>query len=93
MESAMTLNMPASPVRSAAVATQQMPLTFLRAGEEAHVVKVRGKGDVHHHLESLGFVPGTPLRVVSEHGGNLIIEVKGSQIALDRSAASKVITG
>ncbi len=93
MESTMTLNMPASSARNAAVATQQMPLTFLRAGEEARVVKVRGKGDVHHHLENLGFVPGAALRVVSEHGGNLIIEVKGSQIALDRSAASKVITG
>ena len=74
------------------VTRQQMPLTFLRAGEEARVLKVRGNDELHHHLENLGFVPGAPLRVVSEHGGNVIIEIKGAQIALDKAAASKVIT-
>lgn len=69
-----------------------MPLTFLRVGEGATVLKVRGSGDMHHHLENLGFVPGTPLLVVSEQSGNMIIEIKGAQIALDKSAASKVIT-
>lgn len=74
------------------VARQQMPLTFMRAGEEARVLKVRGNDELHHHLENLGFVPGTSLRVVSEHGGSVIIEIKGAQIALDKAAASKVIT-
>ena len=74
------------------VTRQQMPLTFLRAGEEARVLKVRGNDELHHHLENLGFVPGAPLRVVSEHGGSVIIEIKGAQIALDKAAASKVIT-
>lgn len=74
------------------VTRQQMPLTFLRAGEEARVLKVRGNDELHHHLENLGFVPGASLRVVSEHGGSVIIEIKGAQIALDKAAASKVIT-
>lgn len=71
---------------------KQMPLTFLKAGESAKVLKVRGSGDMHHHLENLGFVACAPLRVVSEQGGNMIIEIKGTQIALDRTAASKVVT-
>ena len=71
---------------------QQMPLTFLKSGEEARVLKVRGKGDVHHHLENLGFVVGAPLKVVTEQNGNIIVEIKGAQVALDRSAASKIIT-
>ncbi len=71
---------------------QQMPLTFLRSGECARVLKVRGKGDVHHHLENLGFVAGAPIRVVAEQSGNIIVEVKGAQVALDKSAASKIIT-
>lgn len=71
---------------------QQMPLTFLRSGESARVLKVRGKGDVHHHLENLGFVSGAPLRVVDKQSGNIIVEVKGAQVALDKSAASKIIT-
>lgn len=70
---------------------QQMPLTFLKAGERARVIKVRGKDEVHHHLENLGFVVGAPVRVITEQGGNLIVEVKGAQVALDRSAAQKII--
>ena len=70
----------------------QMPLTFLRSGDAARVAKVRGRGEVHHHLENLGFVEGASVRVVSEQGGNLIVEVKGAQVALDRTVASKIIT-
>ena len=68
-----------------------MPLTFLRGGDEARVVRVRGKGDVHHHLENLGFVEGASLTVVSEQAGNFIVQIKGASVALDRSIASKVI--
>lgn len=93
MESVMTMQTLAQNQKVATqVRRQQMPLTFLRQGEEACVLKVRGNDDMHHHLENLGFVPGAPLRIVSEQGGNLIVEIKGAQIALDRSAASKVIT-
>ena len=70
----------------------QMPLTFLRSGDAARVAKVRGRGEVHHHLENLGFVVGAVVRVVSEQAGNYIVEVKGAQVALDRSVASKIIT-
>ena len=73
-------------------AMPQMPLTFLRSGDAARVAKVRGRGDVHHHLENLGFVEGAVVRVVSEQAGNYIVEVKGAQVALDRSVASKIIT-
>ena len=70
----------------------QMPLTFLRSGDAARVAKVRGRGEVHHHLENLGFVEGAAVHVVSEQAGNLIVEVKGAQVALDKQTASKVIT-
>ena len=93
MESVMTIDRPMTESGHAALASrQQMPLTFLKAGESANVLKVRGSGDMHHHLENLGFVPGAPFRVVSEQSGNMIIEIKGAQIALDKTAASKVIT-
>ena len=76
---------------AAGPARQAMPLTFLRQGDEARGVRVRGKGDVHHHLENLGFVEGASLTVVSEQAGNVIVQVKGASVALDRSIASKVI--
>lgn len=74
------------------VGHQQMPLTFLREGETASVLKVRGTDEVHHHLENLGFVPGAQIKVVTEQSGNFIVQVKGSQVALDKSVASKIIT-
>lgn len=67
------------------------PLTFLRRGDAAQVVRVRGKGDVHHHLENLGFVEGARVSVVSEQAGNFIVEIKGASVALDKSVAAKII--
>lgn len=93
MESVMTIDRAMTGSEHAAQSRhQQMPLAFLKAGESANVLKVRGSVEMHHHLENLGFVAGAPLRVVSEQGGNMIIEIKGAQIALDRTAASKVVT-
>lgn len=74
------------------ISCQQLPLSFLKTGARAKVAKVRGKGDVHHHLENLGFVEGADVHVVSEQAGNLIVEVKGAHVALDKSIASKIVT-
>ena len=93
MESVVTRYGGASEAAAApGVGRQQRRLAVLRQGERARVLKVRGTDELHHHLENLGFVPGAGLRVVSEQGGNVIVEIKGAQIALDRAAASKVIT-
>lgn len=70
---------------------QQLPLTFLRNGERARVLKVRGNAEVRHHLENLGFVPGSEISVVTQQAGNYIVEIRGTQVALDRSVASKII--
>lgn len=76
---------------SASSSCQPMPLAFLRCGDVAKVVRVRGKGEVHHHLENLGFVEGASVSVVSEQAGNFIVQVKGANVALDPSVASKII--
>ena len=70
-----------------------LALALVVPGATVNVLKVRGKGDLHHHLENLGFVEGASVRVVSENAGSLIVEVKGAQIALDKQAALKIITG
>ena len=93
MESAMTMEaLVSKPANRSGVTRQQMPLSFLNQGEEACVLKVRGNDELHHHLENLGFVPGATLRVMSKQGGNVIVEIKGAQIALDKTVAAKVIT-
>ena len=38
----------------------------------------------------LGFVLGTEVRIVSEVSGNLIVQVRDSRVALDRSMAGRI---
>ena len=99
MQNVMTMNKPMSDTFTSANATvtsgrpaQTMPLSFQKDGSEVEVVKVRGNHDLHHHLHNLGFVEGAKVRVVSEQAGNLILEVKGARIAIDKTAASKIMT-
>ena len=99
MQNVMTMNTPMSDSFTSAGATvmnarptQAMPLSFQKDGDVVEVVKVRGNHEIHHHLHNLGFVEGAKVRVVSEQGGNLIVEVKGARIAIDKTAASKIMT-
>lgn len=68
-----------------------MPLTMAKAGETAAIRKITGKDEVRQHLAELGFVVDSDVTVVSEMGGNLIVQVRGSRIALDRSMASRIL--
>ena len=68
-----------------------LPLTLAQAGEETIVRKVGGSPEVRQHLENLGFVPGGTVIVVSEIGGNVIVNVKESRIAISREMAQKIM--
>lgn len=92
MNEAMVQGKVNSSMEKAHVSRIQMPLSFLKAGESARVAKVRDKGEMHHHLETLGFVDGAEISVVCENGGNLIVEVKGAQVAINKQVAAKIIT-
>ena len=86
MSNAMVMESAVCRASSVGASCQPMPLTFLRRGDAAQVVRVRGKGDVH-----LGFVEGAKVSVVSEQAGNFIVEIKGASVALDKSVAAKII--
>ena len=94
MHSVMTAGLSAQGAQGVSTASQrhQMPLSFLKSGETATIAKVRGKGDLHHHLENLGFVEGARVTVTAEAAGDLIVEVKGTQVALNKQIASRIIT-
>lgn len=68
-----------------------MPLTMAKAGEENSIKKVGGKAEVRQFLENLGFVAGSSVTVITEIGGNLIVSVKDSRIAINREMASKIM--
>ena len=68
-----------------------IPLSFAPEGEENVIISVGGKPEVRQHLETLGFVPGGKVTVVSTINGNLIVNVKESRIAVDRTLANKIM--
>lgn len=68
-----------------------MPLGMANVGDVNIIKKITGRDDVRQHLAELGFVVGGEVRVVSELGGNLILSVKDSRIALDKTMAMRIM--
>ena len=68
-----------------------MPLGMAQVGETNIIRKITGRDEVRQHLEEIGFVVGEEVRVVSELGGNLILSVKDSRVALDKSMAMRIL--
>lgn len=68
-----------------------MPLTLAAIGEENIIKKIGGKPEVRKHLEDLGFVAGGSVRVINTLGGNVIVNVKESRIAISREMAQKIM--
>lgn len=68
-----------------------MPLTMAKPGETVVIRKITGKDEVRQHLAELGFVVDSPVTVVSEISGNLILQVKDGRIALDKTMANRVM--
>ena len=68
-----------------------MPLGMAQVGETNIIRKITGRDEVRQHLAEIGFVVGEEVRVVSELGGNLILSVKDSRVALDRTMANRVM--
>ncbi|MBQ6398176.1 MAG: ferrous iron transport protein A [Oscillospiraceae bacterium] len=68
-----------------------MPLTLTNDGEEAIIRHIGGSPDVKRHLEDLGFVPGENVRIISRIGGNVIVVVKETRLAIDQAMAAKIM--
>ena len=68
-----------------------MPLGMANVGDVNIIKQINGRDDVRQHLAELGFVPGAEVSVVSELGGNLILSVKDSRIALDKTMAMRIM--
>lgn len=64
-----------------------------QGGRDRHHQKITGKDEVRQHLAELGFVVGSTITVVNEIAGNLILQVKESRIALDKTMANRIMIG
>lgn len=67
-----------------------IPLSMAKPGETVTIRKIAGGDEVRQHLAQLGFVADGMVTVVSELAGNLILQVKDSRVALDRTMAGKI---
>ena len=67
-----------------------LPLAFTNAGDYVEVVRVGGNDEAKQHLSDLGFVPGAYVTVISAHGGDIIVNVKDSRLAITREMAQKI---
>lgn len=70
-----------------------MPLTMAKVGDTVTIQKITGKDEVRLHLAELGFVVGSQVTVVNEIAGNLIVQVKESRLALDKTMANRIMIG
>ena len=68
-----------------------MPLTMARPGETVVIRKITGRDEVRQHLAELGFVVDESVTVISEMAGNLILQVKDSRVAVDRTLANRIM--
>ena len=68
-----------------------MPLTLASADTVNIIRRVGGSPEVKKHLENLGFVAGGSVRIVSRLGGNVIVNVKESRVAISEEMARKIM--
>ena len=70
---------------------KMMPLTLAEVGEVNIIRKIGGRPEVRTHLENLGFVAGGAVTVINTIGGNVIVNVKESRIAISEEMARKIM--
>ncbi|MDR2044779.1 MAG: ferrous iron transport protein A [Clostridium sp.] len=68
-----------------------MPLTMAKMGEANSIKRIGGQPQTRQFLENLGFVPGSPVTIVTKNGGNVIVNIKESRVAISREMADKIM--
>lgn len=68
-----------------------MPLTMVNTGQTVGIRRINGTDAVRQHLTELGFIVGDDVTVISNIGGNLIVQVKDARIALDAKMANRIM--
>ncbi len=68
-----------------------MPLTMASVGEANTIRKVGGNEETKRFLENLGFIAGAEITVVSAIGGNVIVNIKDSRVAINQDMARHIM--
>ena len=68
-----------------------LPLTYVKTGDYAKVIKVGGRPDAKKHLADLGFVDGAVMNIISSHDGDIILNIKNSRLAVTKEMSEKIM--
>lgn len=68
-----------------------MPIALAPLNTDMRVVKVLTDDKTKKHLESLGVLVNSSIKIISSVNGGVVIAVKEGRLALDRSIASKIL--
>lgn len=68
-----------------------MPLTMAGIGETNTISRIGGNEETRRFLANLGFVVGTEVVVLSKLGGNVIVNVKDSRVAVNEDMARHIM--
>ncbi|MEG0371154.1 MAG: FeoA family protein [Clostridium sp.] len=68
-----------------------MPLTMAQPGVDIQIKRILGKKDTRKFLESLGFITGSEVNIISHNMGNIIVNIKGTRIALNEGIAKYIM--
>ena len=68
-----------------------MPLIMADSGEENVIRRVGGSPEMKKHLEDMGFTVGSAVTVMNTIGGNLIVKIKESRVAISREMAARIM--
>ena len=68
-----------------------LPLTYVKTGDYAKVIKVGGRPDAKKHLADLGFVDGAVMNIISSHDGDIILHIKNSRLAVTKEMSEKIM--
>ena len=70
---------------------KEMPLTSIGTGKRCRIKDVTGDDAVRHRLGALGFVSGMEVEIIAEVGGNFVLGVLGSRVAVDGGLARRIL--
>ena len=68
-----------------------MPISMIPEGQPSVIKKIGGKEETRRFLENLGFVVGGTVTVISQIGGNMIVNVKDARVAIGKDMANKIM--
>jgi ferrous iron transport protein A len=85
------INIPFGKIRNTVGRRFMMPLAMAKPGESVSIIKISGNEESRQRLANLGFIPGSGIKIITEIGGNVIVSVKESRVAINRETAAKIM--